>query len=259
MKRARVIPILLIKNKGLYKSVRFGNGKYIGDPINAVRILNEKECDELIIVDTDVSKVTGEIEYKLISEIATECFMPLTYGGGVQNLWQIEKLLKLGVEKISLNSSVLRNPSFLKMAVDNFGSSTIVASLDIKKNLLGQYRIFSHSSIKQELFDLDDILKFFNEQDVGEVLVNSVDLDGTQKGYDINLANRIAGKLTMPVVFAGGCRDMNDIKKLLTQTQISAAAAGSMFVFHGSLKAVLISYPQPEVISGIYQNETFGL
>ena len=251
MKRARIIPILLLKGGGLHKTVRFGSGKYIGDPINAVKIFNDKQCDELVLLDTCVSKEGKEINFRLVEEIASECFMPLTYGGGISDLHEIERLLKLGVEKVTLNSILLKNPTFIQDAVRSFGSSTIVASIDIKKNLFGQYKIFSHTGVNVTELKLDNFLNWLNDICVGEVLVNAVDRDGLMSGYDLELAHKLSKALLMPLVFAGGCRNLEDMKELITVTQVSAAAAGSFFVFQGPHKAVLISYPSPSVITKI--------
>jgi imidazole glycerol-phosphate synthase subunit HisF len=251
MKRARVIPILLLKNKGLHKSVRFEKGKYLGDPINVVRIFNDKQCDELVLLDTEISKHCGDIDFNYLSEITSECFMPLSYGGGIRNLKQIEELLKIGIEKVSINSSLLSNAQFVREAVQEYGSSTIVASIDIRKNFFGQYRIYDHQACKGTSVELDEMLKQLNDIEVGEVLVNSVDLDGTMKGYDLALARKISAQLLMPVVFAGGCRDLVNIHQIFDTSKVSGAGVGSLFVFHGPHKGVLISYPDSDFIEGI--------
>lgn len=254
MKRARVIPVLLLKNTGLYKTVRFTNEKYIGDPINAVRIFNEKQCDELIFLDISSTKEGKEIDYRHLSEITEECFMPFAYGGGIKDLHQIERLLKMGIEKVVLNTVLFTNTSFLKNAVRQFGSSTIVASVDVKYNFLRKYTVSSHAGIDVRSFDLISFIKSIEEDGAGEIMINNVDLDGTMKGYDIDLAALISDKITPPLVFCGGCSGFDDIKNLLTSTNVSAAAAGSIFVYHGPLKGVLINYPSPEEISGIYDS-----
>lgn len=251
MKRARVIPVLLLKNRGLYKTVRFRDEKYIGDPINAVKIFNEKQCDELIFLDVLATKQNREIDYKLIGEIAEECFMPFSYGGGINDLNKIETLLKMGIEKIILNTILFTDPEFLKNAVNQFGGSTIVASVDVRKNLWKKYNVFSHAGIDTSEIDLMTFLKKIEAAEVGEVMINNVDLDGTMQGYDFHLADKIAAELSLPIVFCGGCGSLSDIHKLLTTTQVSAAAAGSLFVFHGLLKGVLINYPSPEDIGNL--------
>jgi cyclase len=183
MKRARVIPVLLLQKKGLYKTIKFSDGKYIGDPINAIKIFNDKQCDELILLDILASRDNSDINYKLIEEIASECFMPLAYGGGINKLEHIEKLLKIGVEKIILNSAVLSDFPFFKSAIEYFGSSTIVASVDIKKNLFGQFAIYSHSKKSIPKTPVFDFLKSLELAGAGELMINAVDLDGLMIGY----------------------------------------------------------------------------
>lgn len=252
MMRARVIPVLLIKNQGLVKTVRFRDEVYVGDPVNAVKIFNEKQCDELIILDITATKEKKGINFKLVEEIASECFMPLSYGGGISSLHQVEKLLKLGIEKVILNSVLISNPAFLKEAVKSFGSSTIVASIDIKLNLLRQYRIFSHAGFDAKGINLTQFVDGIVESGAGEIMVNSVDRDGTLSGYDFQLALTVTGKIGVPVVFCGGAKDFENIKELLVTTNVNAAAAGCLFVFHGRHRGVLISYPTPEQIGDIY-------
>ncbi len=251
MNRARVIPILLLQNGGLYKTVKFKEPKYVGDPLNAVKIFNEKQCDEIILLDILASKKNNEINYNLIQEIATECFMPLAYGGGIRNINEIEKILKLGVEKIVINSAFIQSCDFLKVAVKEFATSTIVASVDIKKNIWGKQLVYSHSDQKVPISDPVEYLKFLEENGVGEIMINDVDRDGTMMGYDIDLINKLSNSVNVPVIAAGGCRDLKDIKDVYTRTNASAIAAGSFFVFHGKHRAVLIRYPLPEEINMI--------
>ena len=179
MNRARVIPVLLLQNTGLYKTVKFKDPKYVGDPLNAVKIFNEKQCDELILLDIFATKNKQPINYNIIREIATECFMPLAYGGGISTLIDIENVLKQGVEKVVINSSILRDPLFLRDAVKEFASSTIVASVDVKKNIWGQYTVHSYSGEKIKYKDPADFLKFLEESEVGELMLNNIDRDGT--------------------------------------------------------------------------------
>lgn len=254
MQRARVIPVLLLKNGGLYKTIRFRKDIYVGDPVNAVRIFNEKQCDELIFLDISVTKQGKAIDFKHIEEIASECFMPFSYGGGISNKSQIEKLLKLGIEKVILNTSLLRRPSFITEASLRFGSSTIVASVDVKMNVFRKYEVYSHSGCDVKGLQLFPFLRQIEDSGAGEIMINSVDRDGMMNGYDIELAKKVSSELSVPVVFCGGCNSFTDIKTLLTETSVSAAAAGSFFVFHGPHKGVLISYPAPEDIENIYIN-----
>lgn len=252
MKRARVIPVLLLKGKGLYKTVKFRDERYVGDPINAVKIFNEKQCDELIFLDINASKYNTPINFRFIKDITSECFMPLAYGGGIDELDQIEKLLKIGIEKVVLNTVLFKNPLFLEKAAKQFGNSTIVASIDIRMNLFKQYQIYSHSNCEVKDISLSTFIKHAEEGGAGELMINSVDRDGMRSGYDLQLADKISRGLTIPTIFCGGCRDLSDIRNLLTTTETSAAAAGSIFVFKGPHKGVLISYPSPEEIEEIY-------
>jgi len=252
MKRARVIPVLLLKGKGLYKTEKFKNERYVGDPVNAVRIFNEKQCDELILLDINASKTRAPIDFKFIADITSECFMPLAYGGGIRELGEIDKLLKIGIEKVILNSVLLKNPLFLKEAVKKFGSSTIVASVDITITFLKQYQIYSHANYEVKHKPLHSFIKQIEEDGAGELMINSVDRDGMMNGYDIQLAEKTSKGLTIPTIFCGGCKGLEDIKNLLINTEVSAAAGGSLFVFKGPHKGVLISYPSPEEIEAIY-------
>lgn len=251
MKRARIIPTLLLKERGLCKTIKFSNDRYIGDPLNAVKIFNAKQCDELIILDILASKNNKEINFTLIEEIATECFMPLAYGGGIKSLLEIEKILKLGVEKVVLNSALFTNPEFLPIAVKEFGSSTIVASVDVKKNLFGKYNVYSHAKKKISNSDIFYFLDQIYEGGAGELMVNVVDLDGTCSGYNQKLAKSISEYLSIPVIWSGGCSGFDDMKNLIENTQISATSAGSYFIYHGALQAVLINYPNATEISNI--------
>ena len=250
MKRARIIPVLLLKNQGLCKTIKFGKDRYIGDPLNAVKIFNAKQCDELVLLDILASREDRGINIKKIEEIALECFMPLAYGGGIKTLSDIEVVLKLGVEKVILNSVLLENFSFLKEAVTEFGGSTIVASVDVKKNLFGKYGVYSHSG-KKTPSELYAYLELIQAENVGELMINCVDLDGTRLGYDIKLAAKISEQCSMPVTWCGGCSSFEDMKNLIESTQVSAAAAGSFFIYKGSLQAVLINYPAPSEIGNI--------
>jgi cyclase len=247
MLKPRVIPILLLQDNGLVKTTKFKNPKYIGDPINAIRIFNEKEVDELIFLDITVTKNNKAIDFDLISKIASECFMPLSYGGGVKDIDTIRRILKLGVEKICINSYVFENPNFVKEAVKLFGSSTIVVSVDVKKNIFGKYEIWSHSGTKKVKTTFDEAIKLIKEIGVGEILINSIDKDGCMLGYDCRLINRVSKSVTIPVVASGGAGTTNDFKHAISNGA-SAVAAGSMFVFHGKHKAVLITYPNRKEI-----------
>ena len=244
MLKTRVIPVLLLHNKGLVKTVRFQKPKYIGDPINAIKIFNEKEVDELIFLDIDASKENREPNFQLIEDFASECFMPVCYGGGISNIKQIKKIFTLGIEKVSLNISVLENENLIKEAVDIFGSQSIVVTIDIKKSLFGKYQIYNHSSQKTLKLSYLEYIKRLEHLGIGEIVINNVDLDGTQKGYDIELLRTIVDNVKIPVISCGGAGKLDDFKIVKDTANVSAVAAGSFFVFQGKHNAVLITYPK---------------
>ncbi|OQX21576.1 MAG: imidazole glycerol phosphate synthase subunit HisF [Candidatus Altiarchaeales archaeon A3] len=251
MLNIRVIPVLLLRNKGLLKTVEFKEGKYIGDPINAVKIFNEKEVDELIFLDITASKEQREPNFEVIRDIATECFMPFGYGGGIKTIQHIKKLFSLGVEKAVINSYAIENPSFIKEASDFFGSQSIVVSIDVKKSLMGKYKVYNCS--KNKLTDLDPVEFSIKMESLGcgEIFLNSVDRDGTMKGYDIDLIKKVTNEVNIPVIACGGAGKLEDFRDAVKQGNASAVAAGSLFVFHGKYKAVLINYPSQEELEKI--------
>jgi cyclase len=250
----RIIPVLLLQNKGLVKTVKFRDPVYVGDPINAIRIFNEKEVDELIFLDIDASKEGRGPNYDTIKQFASECFMPVSYGGGISSCEEIRKILKLGIEKVCINTSAIKSPTFVKEAVKNFGSSTIVVSIDVKKSVFGKYEIFTNKKINNSIPNLDSHLKQMEQYGVGEILLNSVDKDGMLKGMDIPLTKKISESVTMPVVSCGGAVNLSDFRSAIKDGKASAVAAGSMFVFHGKHKAVLITYPSRNEILKNFQD-----
>jgi len=242
MLESRLIPILLLKNHGLVKTTKFENPKYIGDPINAIKIFNDKEVDELILLDIEASKEKKNIDFKLISNIASECFMPLCYGGGIKDIDSIRKILQLGVEKIAINSYAFENPDFIKEAALLFGSSSIVISVDVKKNLFGKYEIWTNGGTKKIKIGLNEAVLNIEQLGAGEILINSIDKDGTMLGYDYKLIEQLSQLVSIPVIATGGAGKISDFTNAI-KSGASAVAAGSMFVFHGRHKAVLITYP----------------
>ena len=253
MLQTRIIPVLLLHKGGLYKTQKFKKPKYVGDPINAIKIFNDKEVDELIVLDIDASKNNQEPNYKFIEDIASECFMPLCYGGGIKNIEQVKKIFSLGVEKVSINSALFENNSLIKDAVDIYGSQSIVASVDINKTLFGKYSIYNH--IKKKNIDslFLEYIKQLEKEGVGELFINSVYNDGMLKGYDIELLNIISKSVNIPVIACGGAGSLEDCKKLIDASEVSAVSAGSMFVFHGKHQAVLIKYPKRETIENMFK------
>jgi len=237
----RIIPALLYSNNGLYKTVRFDKKKYIGDAINSVRLFNDLGADELILLDIDASKFNKGPNLNLIEDLAPECFMPLTYGGGIRSASDAEALLRLGVEKICLNNAVLERPELLSELSDQFGASTIVVSIDVKKTLLGKRKVYSHK--RNEIINLDvvDYVKDVAFRGAGEIFITSVDKEGTQKGFDIELISKVAKAVNIPVVAHGGCGTFSHIVNAF-DAGASAVSCGSKFVYSGPHNAVLINY-----------------
>ncbi len=244
--RNRVIPILLIQNGGLVKSVKFKKYKYIGDPINAVKIFNDKEVDEIVILDISASKEKRAPNINVISEIASEAFMPLAYGGGITTLEQVKEIFFEGAEKVILNSSAIKNPQLIKEISQLYGSQSVVVSIDVKKNLFGQYRVYGNCGSKSTGKSPVDFAREVEKWEAGEILLMSIDKDGTFKGYDIPLIQKVTEAVNIPVVACGGAAEINDFTKAIKEGGASAVAAGSMFVFQGPHRAVLISYPTQE-------------
>ncbi|KAF1082716.1 MAG: hypothetical protein GQF41_0483 [Candidatus Rifleibacterium amylolyticum] len=243
MLRNRIIPVLLLRGRGLIKTFKFCESKYVGDPINAVRIFNEKEVDELVFLDIDASKESRGPDFNLIEDIASECFMPLAYGGGVKNIDQMKKLFSLGVEKVILNSCLYHDVSLLTDAVEKFGSQSIVASIDVKYNFWGTPLVFNHVERTTLKLSPTDYAKNLELAGAGEMLLNSVDRDGMMTGYDHALIKTVAASVSVPVVACGGACSIQDMGSVINIAGASAAAAGSFFVFKGKHKAVLITYP----------------
>ena len=246
MLKTRVIPSLLLKDRGLVKTVKFKNPKYVGDPINAVKIFNDKEVDELIFLDISATMTRRNPQFGLIEDIATECFMPFAYGGGIRNIDDAKQILKLGAEKIVINTYALENHSFIKKASEIFGCQSIVVSIDVKKNWMGKYLIYTHSGAKNINIDPLEFAKKVEKMGVGELFINSIDRDGTMQGYDLDIIKGIAETVDIPVIACGGAGKLQDFQDAVKIGKASAVAAGSMFVFYGPHKAVLINYPSQE-------------
>lgn len=244
MLRPRIIPCLLIKNGGLVKTVNFDNPKYVGDPINAVKIFNEKEVDELIVLDIDATVLGKEPNYTLIKNLATECRMPLCYGGGVTTIEQIEKIIALGVEKVALSSAAIQTPELISKAAARVGSQSIVIVMDVKKTgIRRKYELFAHNGLKKTGLNPTEFAKKAESLGAGEIVINSIELDGVMKGYDLKLVKDIRESITLPLTVLGGAGSLDDIAELIKEYGIIGASAGSLFVFKGKYRAVLISYP----------------
>ncbi|HEY0771681.1 MAG TPA: AglZ/HisF2 family acetamidino modification protein [Sphingobacteriaceae bacterium] len=253
MQQIRVIPALLLKNEGLVKSVKFKDAKYIGDPRNAVKIFNEKEVDELAFLDISASINARGPNFQMISEISSECFMPLCYGGGITTIEQIRKLFSIGIEKVAINSALHSSPELVSIASDQYGSQSIIASIDVKKNFFGKYEVFAKSGTVNTKKEPARFAAQMQELGVGEILLNSIDRDGTMKGYDLELIKMVTSAIDIPLIACGGAACLQDMKEAVSVAGASAVAAGSMFVYHGKHKAVLISYPKHQEIRSIYE------
>ncbi len=239
--RARIIPVLLIQQGALVKTEKFSSPRYVGDPINAIKIFNEKEVDEIVVLDIDASKKNQKINFDLIRDLASECFMPLAYGGGIKILNDIEQLIKTGVEKVIINSTALENPEFISSAAKEFASSTIVASVDVTQNFFGKYILYSASG-KRNTYGVTDYVKQLENAGAGEILLQAVHHDGTGKGYDQKLISKLSKSVSIPMIACGGASSVEDLRSAIN-SGASAAAAGSIFVFTGKHKAVMISFP----------------
>jgi len=252
MLKTRVMPVLLMKERGLYKGTKFKNHKYIGDPINSVKIFNDKEVDELVILDIEASRLNRPINFDILKDIVSEAFMPIAYGGGIKTVDDARKLFHTGVEKIVLNTYALEDNQLVKDLVDVFGSQSIVFSLDIKKSFFGNYAVYSMSGTKKIKKTPIEIAKDMQELGVGEIIVNSIDNDGAMKGYNLQIIKEISSHLTIPVVALGGAGSLDDFVSA-KKCGAHAVAAGSMFVYNGIHRAVLISYPKYEKLCEIFK------
>lgn len=255
MLRTRVIPSLLLRNSGLVKGVQFKNHRYIGDPINAVRIFNEKEVDELVFLDiaAGISKSGPDIE--LLRDIASEAFMPFGYGGGIHSCQEIETLFAVGVEKVILNTEAFLNQQLIRDASKIAGSQSIVVSIDVKKNFFGKYEVVIQNGQKKTRKDPVEYAMEVQDNGAGEIYLCSIDKEGTSAGYDYELIKQVTQALDIPVVASGGASCLNDFKSAVDISGASAVAAGNMFVFHGKLKAVLITYPDYKELTELFEGK----
>jgi cyclase len=244
MLRSRIIPCLLVQNKGLVKTVRFGSPKYVGDPLNAVRIFNEKEVDEMIVLDIDATVKGVEPDYAMIGNIAAECRMPLCYGGGVKRLDQAVRIIGLGVEKVALSSLAVEDVGTVSSIAQYIGSQSVVVVLDVRRNAATKkYEVWTHNGTKNSRQDAVEFARRLVELGVGEITINSIDNDGVMKGYDMEIARQIRAVVTAPMTVLGGAGSLGDLAQLIKEFGVIGAAAGSLFVFKGVYKAVLINYP----------------
>ncbi len=249
MNLPRVIPCLLLKGQGLVKTRKFKNPQYVGDPINAVRIFNEKMVDELAFLDITATAEGRAPNLALLEQIANECFMPLLYGGAITTVEHARRILQLGVEKICLNTSAINRPEFISELASEFGSQSVVVSIDVRRSLWGKHKIIAPHGDSNVDRDPEAFARQMEDLGAGELLLNSVDRDGTMEGYDIDITARVSDAVSIPVIACGGAGSLQDLKDVINETSVSAVAAGSLFVFYGKHRAVLISYPTREQFS----------
>ena len=253
MLRPRITPCLLIEDGALVKTQRFTSPKYVGDPINAVRIFNEKEADEIMVLDISASRKGIEPDYKLISYLAAESRMPLCYGGGVKTVEQVEKIICLGVEKVAISSEAVKQPEIISKAADRVGSQSVVSVIDVKKaGLLRKHQVVTHNATVNTGLDPIAFAVQVAELGAGEIVINNVDNDGLQEGYDLELISRFRDAVNLPLTSLGGAGSLNHFKELIDRFGIMGAAAGSLFVFKGKYRAVLINYPNHESKNKLY-------
>lgn len=245
--RPRVIPCLSITAEhDLVKTTKFSNPRYLGDPINAVKIFNDKGVDELCILDINASKTGKGPDFEYIKDIASEAFMPLSYGGGITNIEQIKKIFNLGYEKVIINTAFYQNPKLITQAANLAGSQSIVVSIDVKNEMYGRKKCYICSGTEKTGKDPIEMAKLAERLGAGEILINSITNDGTMKGYDIKLISDVVETVNVPVIACGGAGTVQDLKKALCEGHAHAIAAGSLFVYYGSEKAVLINMPDEE-------------
>lgn len=244
MLRPRLIPCLLVQNQGLVKTIKFSDPKYVGDPINAVRIFNEKMVDELMVLDIDATRMGREPDYRMISNLANESRMPLSYGGGVRTAEQVERIIGLGIEKVAVGDAAVTNPDLISVAAQRVGSQSIVVIVDIKKvGLLRRYEVVTRNALRKTGVDPVQLVREAEARGAGEIVVNSVDRDGTMEGYDLELVDKLRSATSLPMTVLGGAGTLDHIVELWRRCGIIGAAAGSLFVFKGKYRAVLINYP----------------
>lgn len=244
MLRNRVIPCLLLKGQGLVKTTRFKDPKYVGDPINAIKIFNDKEVDELILLDITATNERRKPNFEMIAEVASECFMPLAYGGGITTVEDVRRILKSGVEKVIFNTAAHKYPEVIRQAASEFGSQAVVVSIDVKRKLLGRYEVFVEAGTVGTGANPVEYAQRMQALGAGELFLNAIDKDGTMSGYDLELIDKVLHVVDLPVIVSGGAGSIKDLAAA-AGIGAKAMAAGAMFVFHGPHRAVLITYPKP--------------
>lgn len=253
----RILPALLLKSGGLVKTKRFARPHYLGDPVNTVRIFNDKEVDEIALLDIEAGRKGLSPDFELLEEIASECFVPLAYGGGLNSLDQIHTIVRMGFEKVILNSAILEDPQLLAAAAGEIGSQSVVASIDVKKNWLGKQVVYSHSGRRVPCSDPVEWAIQLAGLGAGEILLNNVDRDGLRIGFDISLLSKVTAAVSIPVIACGGADSVNDLNQAVRAGGASAVAAGSMFVYHGTHQAVLINFPTVDELADVFPEREY--
>jgi cyclase len=245
MLQPRIIPCLLVRDKGLVKTVRFKDGKYVGDPLNAVRIFNEKEVDELVVLDIDATAEGREPDYRMIENLASECRMPLCYGGGIRTAEQARRIFSLGVEKVAVSTAAVEDPALISRMAERVGRQSVVAVLDVRRKFLGGHEVYTRNGQKSARREVAELASELERLGAGEIVINSIDHDGEMKGYDLALVDKVRKAVSVPLTVLGGAGSLEDVSGLIARHGIIGASAGSLFVFKGVYKAVLINYPNP--------------
>lgn len=246
MLHPRIIPCLLVKNKGLVKTRQFKDPKYVGDPINAVKIFNEKAVDELIVLDIDASAENKEPDYRMIGNLAAECRMPLCYGGGIKTVEQARRIFALGVEKVAISAAAVDAPETVSRFAEQFGSQSVVVVLDVKIDPMnGKYEVWTYNGSRSTGKCPAEFARELEKLGAGEIVLNSIDNDGMMKGYDLALVRKVREAISLQMTVLGGAGSLKDIRELISTFGIVGAAAASLFIFKGIYRAVLINYPSP--------------
>ncbi|GEM55131.1 imidazole glycerol phosphate synthase subunit HisF [Flavobacterium branchiophilum NBRC 15030 = ATCC 35035] len=252
MYKPRVIPVLLLKDYGLVKSINFKKHRYIGDPINAVKIFNDLKADELVFLDINATKDNKIIDLDFVKKVGEEANMPFSVGGGIKTLDNIESILKIGVEKCIIGTFAIENPNFIKDASDRFGSSTIGVCIDVKKDFFGREYVYYRNGSKKANLAIEDFAKLMQEKGAGELIIQSIDNDGTKRGYNLELIDKISKLVSIPIVALGGAKNIDSMQELHKKTVVNGFAAGSMFVYHGNRDGILINYPDKEELKKLF-------
>lgn len=247
----RIIPCLLLKGEGLVKGQHFSSHRYIGDPINAVQLFNTMEVDELLFLDITATKEKRTVPLSLVQKLSDQCLMPFGVGGGIDTLDKAKQILALGAEKVCLNTAAIENPSLINAISSNFGNQSVLVSIDIKRTPTDRYEVYTHCGTKKFSSNLEETIRTVEKYGAGEILINDIDKDGTMDGYDLKLISHISSLTRLPVIACGGAGTYKDLTRAISTGKASAAAAGSLFVFHGPRKAVLINYPNTSELKKI--------